>query len=58
MVLPAGSGEKGGGQKEPVYMLLRGGDTALKVSSECSCTLCAFRFFSRFRLVSSLLASG
>ncbi|WP_218565940.1 hypothetical protein, partial [Pseudomonas sp. MWU12-2115] len=41
---------------EPVYDLLRVGDTALKTSSKCSCTTCTFRFFARFRLVSLLLA--
>jgi hypothetical protein len=37
---------------EPVYDLLRFGDTALKTSSECSFTTCKLRFLSRFFLVS------
>ncbi|QBJ78859.1 hypothetical protein DKK66_12690 [Aquitalea sp. USM4] len=37
---------------EPAQYLLRFGDTALKTSSECSFTLCKFRFLSRFCLVS------
>ncbi|AXT45444.1 hypothetical protein DBB33_03625 [Chromobacterium haemolyticum] len=37
---------------EPVYDLLRVGDTALKPASKCSCTTRTFRFLSRFRLVS------
>ncbi|AXT45967.1 hypothetical protein D1345_07145 [Chromobacterium rhizoryzae] len=41
---------------EPVHNLLRCGDTALKTASKCSCTTCTFRFLSRFRLVSPLLA--
>ncbi|QOZ84773.1 hypothetical protein DXT74_17755 [Chromobacterium sp. Rain0013] len=37
---------------EPVYDPLRVGDTALKTSSKCSCTVCTLRFLSYFRLVS------
>ncbi|QOZ83558.1 hypothetical protein DXT74_11035 [Chromobacterium sp. Rain0013] len=49
---PGGGLGVGGLRLEPIYDLLRVGDTALKPASKCSCTICTFRFLSRFRLVS------